>query len=166
MTNHGQTTDNKATTTTTNRGTGTTGSTGTGARARTREAEARAAYLRGQYVDCCEYYARSFRRGIVPVIQRDIATRIKAGMAAEVIMAAMDETQTAPRPSWAYCAAILRRCDLEGIKTLGDWRRSKEQHASSRNPALQYEQRTYTEDMFGEDFFIDPVAYCREHGLD
>lgn len=160
MTNHGQTTDNIATTTDYHRGSGTTGSTGTGARARTREAEARAAYLRGQYVDCCEYYTRSFRRGIVPVIQRDIATRIKAGMAAEVIMAAMDETQTAPRPSWAYCAAILRRCDLEGIKTKADWIRSKEQHSSSRNPALQYEQRTYTEDMFGEEFFVDLDAYC------
>lgn len=145
------------------RGTGSTGSTSTGARARTREeateAESRATMLRGQYVDCCQYYTQAFRRSIPYPVQREIAERIRDGMSADVIRAAMDETQTAPRPSWAYCAAILRRCDLEDIKTLSEWRASKERFQASRNPALNYEQRTYTEDQFGEDFFIDLNNY-------
>ncbi len=158
MTNHERYNDNNVTTTTSNHHHSTSTGTGAHAHAHAREAESKAAMLRGQYLDCCEYYVRSFRRAVVPVIQRDIAVRIKDGMTAEVIMAAMDETQTAPRPSWAYCAAILRRCDAEGIRTLNDWQRSKEQYASSRNPALQYSQREYTADMFGADFFIDPKS--------
>jgi DNA replication protein DnaD len=80
-------------------------------------------------------------------------------MGADVLRAAIDDTMMAPRPSWAYMAAILRRCDLEGIKTITDWRTSKERFQAAKNPALNYEQRTYTEDMFGEDFFIDLDKY-------
>ena len=128
-------------------------------RVRAREAEAEAAYLRGQYVECCDYFARSFHRGVAPAIQRELAVRIKAGMTADVIRAAIDDTMKAPRPSWAYLEAILRRCDLDGIKTLQDWNAEKLRHQSAGNPALNFEQRTYTEDMFGEDFFIDLDKY-------
>lgn len=140
------------------------GSSSTGARARAREAEAeiRAAFLHGQYVDCCEYYTQSFRRYIPYVVQREIAERIKAGMSSDVIRAAMDETQTAPRPSWAYTHAILRRCDLEGIKTLEDWKTSKQRYESAKNPALNYQQREYHDDDFGEDFFVNLDAYGME----
>lgn len=141
-----------------------TGSITTATRARTREAEARAAMLRGQYVDVCDYFARSFHRSVAPGVQRELATRIKAGMTADVIRAAIDDTMMAPRPSWAYLAAILRRCDLEDIKTLQDWNESKSRYKSSGNPAINYEQRTYTEDMFGEDFFIDLDKYGGDQG--
>lgn len=140
-------------------------STATGARACARareaaqEAEVRAALLHGQYVDCCEYYAASFHRGIPAGIQREIATRIKGGMSAEVIRAAIDDTMLAPRPSWAYCAAILRNCDLDGVKSLADWNARKERRQCSSNPALNYEQRQYTDDDYGPDFFIDLEKY-------
>lgn len=135
------------------------GSTTPGACARAREAESRAAMMRGQYVDCCEYYVQSFRRHLPAVVQREIAEHIRDGMSADVIRAAMDETQLAPRPSWAYCHAILKRCDLEQIRTMKDWNESKARYQSSRNPALNYDQRTYTDDMFGEDFFVDLSQY-------
>ena len=137
--------------------------TGARARAYAREAEdeamARAAMLRGQYIDCCDYYARSFHRAVPAGVQREFATRIKAGMSAEVICAAIDDTMCAQRPSWAYCAAILRNCDLDGVRTLRDWQERKMRYQSAGNPALNYQQRTYTEDMFGEDFFIDLDKY-------
>ncbi len=142
-------------------------STATGARAcaRTREAdeaeaaaEARASMLHGQYVDCCEYYAANFHRGIPAGIQREIATRIKGGMSAEVIRAAIDDTMMAPRPSWAYCSAILRNCDLDNVKTLADWEARKKRREYSSNPALQYDQRHYTDDDYGPDFFFDVMA--------
>ncbi len=91
--------------------------TTTRVRACAREGDPRAAMLHGQYVDVCEYYAQAFHRSPAPAIQREIATRIKAGMSADVLRAAIDDTMMAPRPSWAYMAAILRRCDLEGIRT-------------------------------------------------
>ena len=157
-----QNTDSPTTTPENNHNDHRSGSTGssssTGARARAREGETRAAFLHGQYVDCCEYYTQSFRRHIPIVVQRDIAERIRAGMSADVIRVAIDETQMAPRPSWAYTHAILRRCDIEGIKTLEDWRASKQRYESTKNPALQYQQREYHEDDFDEAFFFDVVA--------
>lgn len=125
-------------------------------------AEARASMLHGQYVDCCEYYAASFHRGIPAGIQREIATRIKGGMSAEVIRAAIDDTMLAPRPSWAYCAAILRGCDQDGVKSLADWMARKERRQSSGNPALNYDQRHYTNDDYGPDFFFDVVKHYRQ----
>lgn len=123
------------------------------------ESRAKAAMLRGQYVDCCDYFARSFHRAVPVGVQREFATRIKGGMSADVIRAAIDDTMCAPRPSWAYCYAILRNCDLEGVRTLRDWQERKMRYQSASNPALNYEQRTYTEDMFGADFFIDLDKY-------
>ena len=148
-----------STTSGTSSGTSSTGARAC-ARARAREDESRADYLHGQYVDCCEYYTQSFRRHIPANVQREIATRIRDGMSADVIRAAMDETQTAARPTWAYTMAILRRCDHEGIKTLGDWTASKQRFQNSRNPALNYQQREYTDDQFGPDFFVDLDQYA------
>lgn len=116
--------------------------------------------LHGMYVDCCEYYARAFGRSPAPGIQRELATRIRDGMSAEVLRAAIDDTMMAPRPSWAYMAAILRRCDAEGILTLEQWNTSKERYQARKNPALNYEQRTYTEDQFDDTFFINLDKYA------
>ena len=134
-----------------------TGGSSTTTRVRARAREEKAAFLRGQYIDACEYYAQSFHRSISPGIQREIAYRVKDGMTADVFRAAIDETMKAPRPSYAYLEAILRRCDLENIKTIEDWKRSKERYQASNNPALNYDQRQYTDDMFGEDFWYDPI---------
>jgi len=139
-----------------------TGSTTTGARAyacaRVSDAkdDGRANMLYGQYQDACQYYAENFRRSITPVIQRQLAELIRDGMSVDVIRMAIDETQMAPRPSWAYCAAILRRCENSGIRTLAQWQEDKRQYASRLNPALNYEQRRYTDDDYGPDFFTIP----------
>ena len=121
---------------------------------------ARAAILRKQYLDTCEYYAKSFHRAIAPGRPREFATRIKGGMSAEVIKAAIDDTMKAPSPSWAYCAAILRNCDAEQVKTLQQWHDRELRYKSKKNPALNYEQREYHKDDFGEDFFIDLGGYA------
>lgn len=130
----------------------------TGARAHARTRESHAQMLYGQYKDTCLYYAESFRRSITPVIQRQIADWIKGGITGEVIRMAIDETQMAPRPSWAYCSAILRRCERDGIQTIEDWQRDKNQYSARYNPALNYEQRRYTDDDYGPDFFVDLEA--------
>lgn len=137
----------------TSAGSSASSSTTTRACARARARENRAAMLHGQYVDCCEYYARAFQRSPAPAVLRELATRIKDGMSADVIRAAIDDTMMAPRPSWAYLAAIFRRCDLENIKTMAEWTQSKERYKAGKNPALNYAQRHYTEDDFDESFF-------------
>ena len=133
----------------------TSSSTTTGARAHARTRESAAQMLYGQYQDACQYYAESFRRSITPIIQRQIAEWIKGGITAEVVRMAIDETQMAPRPSWAYCAAILRRCENEGITTLAAWQADKARYAARLNPATNYQQRKYTDDDYGPDFFLD-----------
>lgn len=130
-------------------------STTTGARTHVRVRESHAQMLYGQYKDACMYYAESFRRSITPIIQRQIADWIKAGITGEVIHMAIDETQMAPRPSWAYCAAILRRCERDGIKTMEDWQQDKARYSARYNPAMNYEQHRYTDDDYGPDFFVD-----------
>lgn len=148
--------------------TGTT-STTTGARARTNdrvflsaeeERRSRAAILAGWHSDACMYYQDCFDRKITPGVQRDIANALVEGFSLDLLRAIMDETLCAPRPSWAYCLAILRRCERDGLRTLEDWKRDREAWASRKasNPALQYAQREYREEDFGEDFFFDVVA--------
>lgn len=124
-------------------------SSSAGARARSIEANV----LRGWYNDACEYFVDNFRRAPGPGVRREIAEAIKSGMTGECLMAIMDEAQGAPRPSWAYCLAILRRCQGAGIKTLEDWQTDKERANARKNPALNYTQREYTDDMFGPDFY-------------
>ena len=74
--------------------------------------------------------------------------------------------------SWAYVKGILNRYLDEGIKTLADAeaqeakRREQKRNgvgkAKEPNPALNYEQRTYTEKDFGDDFFVDLNKYAQE----
>lgn len=134
-------------------------STTTGARARVRdaqnEADSRADMLYGQYQDVCAYYTDNFKRSITPVIQRQLAELIRDGMTADVIRMAMDETQMAPRPSWAYCAAILRRCERDRILTLGDWMADREWHRRHFNPAMHYQEQR--QDDYGPAFFRHQV---------
>lgn len=141
----------------------------TGARARARareeagdqdERRIKARIMRGWYEDACVYYQQSFDSKLSPVISRDIAGAIAQGITGDVVRAAMDATQDAPRPSWAYCRAILQRCERDGIRTLADWAADREawQRRQQGNPALQYSQRDYHAEDFGEDFFFDVVG--------
>lgn len=159
------TTTTPTTTTTTSSSSGGS-SSGTGARARVRACAREdttttttAQLMHGYYIDCCEYYADTFRRVPAPGIRREIAEHIKGGMTAECIKAIMDETQAAPRPSWAYCRAILQRCDLDNIKTLTDWQRDRQRRESAKNPALNYQQREYKDEDFDVSYFEDLTQY-------
>lgn len=144
-------------------------STSTGARARTNDRvffddqdarRQRAQLLAGWHQDACMYYQDTFDRKATPGIKRDLAEALASGMAVDVLQACMDEAQRAPRPSWAYCMAIIRRCQRDGLLTLDAWRRDREewQRRQMSNPALQYQQRDYRETDFGEDFFFDVVG--------
>lgn len=77
------------------------------ARARTRETE-----------ELADYFCDTFgAMRMPPVAQRAIEYALDQGMDASLIYNAMDEAALAPRPSWAYAAAILRRLIAEGCFT-------------------------------------------------
>lgn len=109
--------------------------------------------LHGWYIDCCDYYADSFRRAPSVGIRRDIAMIIRDGMTAECLNAIMDETQRAFHPSWNYCMAIVKRCQGSGIRTLKDWLQDRAQRMQEQNQALHFNERAYQDGDFGPDFF-------------
>lgn len=81
--------------------------------------------------------------------RRDANFYTERGLAPELIVLALRDTAAAPRPSWTYTVAILRRCLSEGCKTLEAWDRRKTLHAEARPQrrkvaAQDYGQRSYT----------------------
>lgn len=84
---------------------------------------------------------------------------------ADVIRFAIDEGCANGAPRWSYVAAILRGYLRDGIKTVGDAkaakakRKTKLDRSPQDNPALNFEQREYKDEDFGDDFFIDLDKY-------
>lgn len=103
---------------------------------------------------------------------RDIETAMEAGVQASAILDAIEQTGLAPRPSHYYLRAILRRYAAEGITTTEDAERSRGDFRTRRaaagrdraewwqNPALNYAQREYREEDYGEDWYIDLNQYA------
>lgn len=94
-------------------------------------------------------------------------------LTADVIMFAVDEANANGAPRWAYVAAILRGYLRDGIKTVGDARAAKVKREAGQakggrkppdNPALNYDQREYKGEDFGDNFFLDVVAEYGEGG--
>lgn len=113
---------------------------------------------------------------------RDIEQAMGAGVTASAILDALEQTALAPRPTHAYLRAVLRRYAAEGVTTAEDAERSREAYRAQRaaagrerttwydaparperrNPALDYAQREYRDEDFGENFFIDLDKYGEE----
>lgn len=94
-------------------------------------------------------------------------------LTADVIMFAVDEANANGAPRWAYVAAILRGYLRDGIKTVGDARAAKVRREAGQakggrkppdNPALNYDQREYKGEDFGDNFFLDVVAEYGDKG--
>lgn len=81
----------------------------------------------------------------------------------DVIRYAVDVAVGRGACTWAYTRAILAKWLERGVKTLGDAKadsvaHSKKTTQSPSNPALNYEQHTYTMDDF-KGLFVDLGAY-------
>lgn len=122
-------------TNTTSRTSSSSSSTGACVRARAREEEAataggaeeeRAARVQEYRIKyLCKHYEESFDRKCPPVVAKEIGDVINLGMDADLLEAIIDETQLAPRPSWAYARAIIRRCFREQVYTVSDFMRGR-----------------------------------------
>lgn len=80
-------------------------------RARAREG----AELRVWMDDIARYYRDTLGCVMPPMAKRDVEAAIEAGLEPQLVIIALDETALAPRPSWAYARAILRRLLREGV---------------------------------------------------
>lgn len=65
--------------------------------------------------DIARYYRDTLGCVMPPMAKRDVEAAIEAGLEPQLVMTALDETALAPRPSWAYARAILRRLLREGV---------------------------------------------------
>ena len=65
--------------------------------------------------DIARYYRETLGCVMPPMAKRDATAAIEAGLEPQLVIIALDETALAPRPSWAYARAILRRLLREGV---------------------------------------------------
>ena len=83
----------------------------------------------------------------------------------ELIRYAIDQGCANGKRTWSYVRAILNAYVSNGIKTIGEAKarddnhnQSAKQAASARsNPALNYPQRDYKAEDFGDGFYFDPL---------
>lgn len=83
----------------------------------------------------------------------------------DLIRYAIDQGCAAGKRTWAYVRAILNAYVQQGIKTVGEAKAKDDAHAqngkqaaaSRNNPALNYPQREYKPEDFGDNFFFDPL---------
>ena len=116
------------------------------------------AYAREDMDALADAYCDALGRDRCPrSVMADMIAAMDAGMQPAVIIAALEATIDAPRPSWAYARAILRRCAAEGVYTPDQWaaraarHRGGGQRGNNRDAASQ---PRYTNDYFA-DFFAD-----------
>ena len=88
---------------------------------------------------------------------------IKGGMEPAVIREAIERTGWAPRPTPFYLRAILQRFQREGVRTMADVEREQIERRQRRecatwfkNPALDYQQRDWSNQVF-TDCFGNPM---------
>jgi DNA replication protein DnaD len=115
-----------------------------------------------------------------------IERAMKQEIEPSAILDALEQTALAPRPSHAYLMAILRRYAAAGIHTADEAEADRQRFAieraaasrerstwydapaptrtERRNPALNYAQREYKAEDYGENFFIDLDKYGGEDG--
>lgn len=77
--------------------------------------------LREQQLDRLMAYAKDGGLPDTPAMRAYNRRLLDADMSIRVLMAAMDETMMAPRPTWHYYAAIMRKLEAQGIRMYYQW---------------------------------------------
>lgn len=67
--------------------------------------------------DIAQYYFDTFGVKMPPVAKFDVNDAIEAGLEPVLVFRALDEAAIAPRPSWAYARAIIKRLINENCLT-------------------------------------------------
>lgn len=102
----------------------TTTRTGAGARAR-EEIE-----LREQQLERLMAYAKDGGLPDTPAMRAYNRRLLDDDFSIRVLRAAMDETMMAPRPTWHYYAAIMRRLEHQGVRMYYQWEERQQRFRS------------------------------------
>lgn len=113
-------------------------------------------------INSVEVYAANNLNVMSPGNMEELAS-FKADLPDDLIRYAIDEACANGAPRWAYVSAILRGYVRDGIKSVGDAKAAKDKRAPTAkgktNPATQnFAERGYTDNDYGDDFFIDLAA--------
>lgn len=100
-----------------------------GARACTREE----IELREQQLDRLMAYAKDGGLPDTPAMRAYNRRLLDADMSIRVLMAVMDETMMAPRPTWHYYAAIIRKLEAQGIRMYYQWEERQARYRAFRD---------------------------------
>lgn len=97
----------------------------THARARAREADPEV------YAMLEDAYLETFDRTLPRAVWDEMEWFMEIGhIQPAVILRALDETCSAPRPSWAYTRAILKHCRRDGALDIEGWEKRQDEHFS------------------------------------
>lgn len=103
--------------------------TRTGADARTREE----IELEEEQLGRLMAYAKDGGLPDTPAMRAYNRRLLASGMSIRVLQAAMDETMMAPRPTWHYYAAIMRKLEARGIKLYYQWEQRQARYRAYRD---------------------------------
>ena len=108
--------------------------------------------LVSQSMDLARYMCAEWSVSFRPGFARGLLKFLARGFDPALIRAVIDETATAPCPSWAYFNAIMRRAEASGAYSLAAFTLFSSQAGSGKRAcsgktvsAQQYTQREYTE---------------------
>ena len=73
-----------------------------------------------------DYWRLATGNTFPPAARRKFADALAWGYEPELLAEVIDQTSAAPRPSWAYCNAILQRLFDEEISTLAEYRETQQ----------------------------------------
>lgn len=112
----------------------------------------------GQMQEIAELYEDVFCRHMPGIVAMEIMAMMAAGAGADLVAEIIRYTAGAPRPSWAYARAVLRRQMAMGTRTAEDFTareaaRAERIHANGMPKRVIeqcYEQRRYDAAEFGE----------------
>ena len=112
----------------------------------------------GQMQEIAELYEDVFCRHMPGIVAMEIMAMMAAGAGADLVAEIIRYTAGAPRPSWAYARAVLRRQMAMGTRTAEDFAareaaRAEHIHANGMPKRVIeqcYEQRRYDAAEFGE----------------
>lgn len=77
--------------------------------------EKQAAFQTLMHGDFAQVYEDSIGRPMPRVVEREIAEMMEHGISSGLIVAVLEYTAAAPRPSWAYARAVILRNYAKGV---------------------------------------------------
>lgn len=92
-------------------------------------------------------------------VREEVKAAIMQGCSEEVLNYCLSEAEGAPRPSWGYARAVLRRMIAEGVLSADDLEAQTRQRQRCGSYGHQHAggfmQREYRDEDFAEGFFVE-----------